>query len=114
MEPGSEDQYSIDSLKSAFLRTSRSGRVSTTKFIAFCELGIGLQVCSPIDRGRIAELIVSLASMVPADDPNKSAVRGISDLAAFLEIPDVHVDISDGLSVSQKWKRLESLVQDAS
>jgi hypothetical protein len=44
-------------------------------------------------------MIVSMGSMVQTDGPRRNSVRRVSNLAALLELPDPHVDVSYLLSV---------------
>jgi hypothetical protein len=91
----------IYDLKSAFRGAEKFGRVSTAEFIAFCNVGIETRKRNRDESARIAEMIVSMDSMVQTDGPRRNSVRGVSNLAALLESPDPHVDVSDLLSVWQ-------------
>ena len=106
------DQNRFSQLVAVYADTSKSRRVSSNEFVVFCMRAIDAKKESPARAAQIAEMIVSLGSMTPSDDPSQHALRAIRDLAADLEVPDGHVYTGDGLSVSQKWSRLELLVSE--
>lgn len=55
---------------------------------------------------RIAYEMISLGSRVNSGDGRASEIR---DIFTCLEVPEGHVDISDGLSVQEKWNKIARL-----
>lgn len=88
---------------------------SDLDFLNFCRDGIRLAKEHRGDRSEIAYAIVEEGRYFgDFSVEDKMHIRQeIRDLAAELELPDAHVDTSDGLSVDQKWSRLEALVSVA-
>lgn len=85
---------------------------SSADFARFCKEGVDLAKKYSRDRSEIAYTIVEIGrhfSDFDSQDTNPVRQR-VKDLAADLELPDAHVDTSDGLSVDQKWQQLDVLV----
>jgi hypothetical protein len=93
----------------------RRGHASLPEFIVFCERAFVLKHLSPrTTAAEIAELVVSMGSLAQstASTYERPTLKEITDLAADLELPDAHVDTSDGLGIDDKWLMLESLVAE--
>ena len=84
--------------------------MSMGDFRTICTLALQVKRAFPEDRQYIAYELVG-ASANKGNRVEGSIVRQIADLASFLEIPDPHVFTGDGLSVAQKWEKLEALVE---
>ncbi|SRR6266496_287195 len=87
---------------------------SPADFATFCKEGLELAKRHPYDRSEVAYWIVEIGryfSDFDSQDTN-SMRQQIKDLAADLELPDAHVDTSDGFSVDQKWQQLDRLVNE--
>lgn len=84
-------------------------------FLLFCQAAIRCAHTYPADKDRLAYWIVELGRYFPgfyAKDRNRQC-GAITRLAAKLEAGDKDIDISDGLTIAQKWKQLEALVDQA-
>lgn len=81
-------------------------------FLLLCKEGVELSKRYPQDKAEIAYEIVQEGMNFGGfeEDDTNEARQAIRDLAADLELPDAHIDTSDGLSVQEKWQELERLV----
>ncbi len=100
----------IDYLKELQHELAQSRPVSMDAFRAFCLAGLEVKRAFPESRSEVAYLIVG-ASAAKGNDDEGSIVQQIAHLVYDLELPDPHVYIGDGLSVDQKWEKLEALIR---
>lgn len=87
----------------------------SSDLMKFCKEAIGLAKKYPRERSEIAYWIIEMGRYfgdfdAQDIDPTRQKIK---DLAADLELPDAHVDTSDGFSVDQKWQQLSKLVEKA-
>jgi hypothetical protein len=106
----SKPQKDLAYLKQCQLELAQSRPISVADFKSFCLLALEVKRAFPEDRAEIAYSIACIGK------PGKSKLEDsipqqIMHLAFDLEIPDPHVFTGDGLSVVQKWAKLESLVE---
>lgn len=90
---------------------TRSSR-SELDYLLFCKEGIELAKQYPQDKAEIAYEIGRVGMNFGGfeeDDANENR-QAIRDLVADLELPDTHIDTSDGLSIQEKWQKLKRLV----
>lgn len=92
-----------------FTAESKKLKISSEKeFLTFCKEAIPLVKQYPSHKDKIAYEIVCQGSFF--GDFRSDTITEIRHFAMSLEVPDVHVYTGDGLSVKQKWRRLEDLV----
>lgn len=88
-----------------------ASKVARSEYLRLAWTAVELANRSPIDRERIAYLLVSIGARIESV-AEKSLIKRIIDRFADLELPDRHIDARNG-TVDEQWNELASWIESA-
>jgi hypothetical protein len=79
-------------------------------FLLICKEGADLAKHYPDEKSEIAYTIVAQGSLFGKSE--EWPIYDIRQYAMSLEVPDYHVYVGDGVSITEKWNKIEQWAEE--